>query len=169
MSSFSFLRFFPSVLNPVTEVDSSTMLFGKKTPIPMFFAPTGSSSFSHPEGEFNVTEIAARTGIPQCLSSTSSKSLEEVLERRDQLEREGKGRARLWWQLYVRNDRDLSTQRIKDAVNGGVESIVFTVDTPVLGKRENDKGVAAQGMYTGGNGKVEKPSLGYDGALFTGS
>jgi isopentenyl diphosphate isomerase/L-lactate dehydrogenase-like FMN-dependent dehydrogenase len=131
LSSFGFLRFVPRVLNAVSSVDTSSSLFGRQADLPLFFAPTGGSALAHPNGEFNVLEIAARTGIPQCISADASRSLPELFARRDELEKEGRGRARLWWQLYVRRDRELTERQLQQAVGGGVEAVLFTVDAPV--------------------------------------
>jgi 4-hydroxymandelate oxidase len=62
------------------------------------------------------------------LSTVSTASLEEVA---------GAG-ARLWFQLYVLKDRDLTAELVKRAHAAGYGALVLTVDAPILGRRFRD-------------------------------
>lgn len=100
--SFGFLRFIPRINVPVKTIDSSTTFLGAKVPIPVFMAPTGQNRNGHPDGELNHIRAACKTGIPQGVSGGSSVSIEEILEVRNDLVKEGGMKAPVWWQLYIR-------------------------------------------------------------------
>ena len=44
----------------------------------------------------------------------------------------------VWFQLYVFKDRAISASLVKRAEVAGCKAIVFTVDVPLLGRRERD-------------------------------
>src|SRR5919108_2910348 len=46
--------------------------------------------------------------------------------------------ARLWFQLYVMKDRDLTAELVKRAHAAGYGALVLTVDAPILGRRFRD-------------------------------
>jgi len=133
--AYSFVRFVPRVLVPVSLADLTAKFFDTKSSLPFYFAPTGSSKMAHPNGEKNLTAVAAATGVPQCVSNVASVPLSEILGYRDELEKEGKGRANIWFQLYTKTDREISERDLKQAAAGDVGAILFTVDTVVLGNR----------------------------------
>ena len=83
---------------------------------------------------------AAAAGIPFCLSTSSSMTLEEVAAAAPDAER--------WFQLYVVGGMRLQPRRSSSAPRPpGYRAIVLTVDLPVLGRRERDvrSGFAAAG------------------------
>lgn len=88
---------------PVTTIDTSTTFFGATVPIPIFMAPTGQNRQGHPDGEFNHTRAACRTGIPQGVSNGASIPIKDILIERNTLSsKPGMMRAPVWWQLYIR-------------------------------------------------------------------
>ncbi|KAK4057518.1 hypothetical protein OIO90_001587 [Microbotryomycetes sp. JL221] len=144
LNSFSLLRFLPVVNVPVADVDTSTTLLGNQVPIPVFFCPTGQGRQGHPDGEWNLTRAGAQLGTPQGVSSGSSLSIVEVLQERDRLQQSGSPkRTPVWWQLYIRRDRQETAERIKEAARHGSDAIIITVDVTALGKREADSRVLA--------------------------
>ncbi|HVZ34930.1 MAG TPA: alpha-hydroxy acid oxidase, partial [Polyangiaceae bacterium] len=68
---------------------------------------------------------------PFTISTSSSVRMEEI--RRDARD------ARLWFQVYLYRDRDLVRSLIARARNIGCESLVITVDVPMLGRRLRDR------------------------------
>lgn len=94
-----------------------------------------------------MTRASALSGIPQIVSTMSSVGFADLASERDSLEKEGKGRAPLWWQLYIMKDRKESERRIRVAKEAGAEAIVITVDVAAIGKREAD---APRGKLSGG-------------------
>ncbi|KAG9050869.1 Cytochrome b2, mitochondrial precursor [Tulasnella sp. UAMH 9824] len=89
------------------------------------------AGLGHPEGEKNIVRSAGNGGIIYGISSNASCSLEEIAgaRRPDQS---------LIFQLYVATDRQVSVDVLKKVENLGFKAIMFTVDAPVLGRREFD-------------------------------
>lgn len=137
-------EFVPSVLRDVGEIDLSAELLGKPLPFPLVLAPTGFTRIVEPPGELTVAEAAARRGIPYCLSTLGTRSIEEVAEA-------GAG-GRNWFQVYVWKDRGLVRSMIERAAAAGYEALVITVDLAVPGRRERDVR----------NGMTLPPKLGLD-------
>ncbi|CAN7591490.1 alpha-hydroxy acid oxidase [Mesorhizobium sp. LjNodule214] len=79
-------------------------------------------------GEIKLARAAARANIPVCISTQSVTTIEEV--------RDGAPGALLWFQLYMWKDRNLSRQLLERVAASGVTSVVLTVDTPVVPRRE---------------------------------
>ena len=128
-SAFRDIEFRPRVLRDVSAVDPSSELFGKRIPMPLVLAPTGFTRIADPEGELAVARAAERAGLPYTLSSMSTRSIEEV--------RAVSG-GDLWFQVYVWRDKGLLAEMLQRARDERYSTIVITVDTAVLGRRERD-------------------------------
>ncbi len=128
-SSFQGFEFRPRVLRDVAAVDTTTTLLGRQRPFPLVLSPTGFTRIAHSQGELAVARAAERVGIPYCLSSLSTRSIEEVREV---------SRGDLWFQVYVWKDRALLAEMLQRASAARYSTIVITVDTAVLGRRERD-------------------------------
>lgn len=128
--AFAAYRFRPRVLRDVSTVDPATTILGRPVPMPLVFAPTGFTRIVHPEGELAVARAAARAGLPYTLSTMATRSIEEVAA--------ASGSARRWFQVYVWRDRDLVKDMIDRAAGNGYDTLMLTVDTAVLGRRERD-------------------------------
>jgi 4-hydroxymandelate oxidase len=86
---------------------------------------------AHPDGERAMLAGAAAAGIPFCLSTSSSLTLEEVATAAPDGVR--------WFQLYLIRDFEYSRTLVERAATAGYGAIVLTVDLPVLGFRERDR------------------------------
>jgi len=80
-------------------------------------------------GECAVARAAAGRGLPYCLSTVSTATIEDVA---------GTGHRDLWFQLYVLRDRDLADRLMGRAAAAGFGVLEITVDTPVSGRRTRD-------------------------------
>src|SRR5439155_18979435 len=120
----------PRVLIDVSERDPETTVLGRKRPHPVFVAPTAYHAVAHPDGEQATARAAAGAGAVFCLSSLATASPAEVADAAPDGDR--------WLQLYVFRDRGVSDELVRAAVEHGYETIVITVDLPVLGIRERD-------------------------------
>lgn len=127
--AFRDLEFKPRVLNDVGMVDVSTHILGRRAPLPLILAPTGFTRIASSQGELAVARAAERAGIPYTLSSLSTRSIEEVREVSS---------GELWFQVYVWKDKGLLAELLQRSASAGYSTIVITVDTPVLGRRERD-------------------------------
>jgi L-lactate dehydrogenase (cytochrome) len=128
-AAYARIAFRPRVLRDVGAVDPSTTLLGRQLPIPLVLAPTGFTRIADPEGELAVARAAARAGLPYTLSTLSTRSIEEVA---------AVSTGSKWFQVYVWRDRGLVKDMVDRAAGAGYETLMLTVDTAVLGKRERD-------------------------------
>jgi 4-hydroxymandelate oxidase len=121
----------PRVLVDVATVDPSTMLLGAPTSLPVAVAPMAVHGLAHPDAEVATARAAGAAGIPFTLSTTSSRSIEEVAA--------GAPDANRWFQLYVQVDPGRTRALVERAAAAGYRAIVLTVDLPRLGYRERDR------------------------------
>lgn len=128
-AAFDGVQFVPRVLRDVSHIDTSTTLLGRPLTAPIIFSPTGFTRIAHSQGELSVARVAARHGLPYCLSTLSTRSIEDVARVSD---------GPKWFQVYVWRDRELVRDMLSRATDQGYEAIMLTVDTAVLGRRERD-------------------------------
>ena len=122
-------NFAPRVLRDVSQVDTSTTLLGRRLPFPLVLAPAGFTRMPDPDGEVAVARAAARAGLPYCLSTVATRSIEEVAAAADGCH---------WFQLYPLRDRDLTRDLVQRAADAGYQAMMPTVDMAVSGRRERD-------------------------------
>ncbi|MGE5721143.1 MAG: alpha-hydroxy acid oxidase [Sphingomonadales bacterium] len=125
-SAFAEIKLLPRVLRDVSAVDMSTSLFGSPVPMPIAIAPTGSAGLVRYNGDLALARAAAKLGIPFTISTASTMNLEEIAQ----------AGGRLWFQLYLWENRDLSMEVVARAHDVGCELMMLTVDIPVPPNRE---------------------------------
>ena len=128
--AFERVRIRQHVMRDVSERELSTTMFGRTIPAPFLLAPIGVQGILHPEGERVPARAAAATGVPFALSTVASASIEEIASVM--------GDAMRWFQLYPSRIREVSGSLVSRAEAAGYSAIVITLDTPVLGWREQD-------------------------------
>lgn len=119
------LRF--RALVDVSERSTKTTLFGKEIALPMAIAPTGAAGLCWHEGELELAKAAAKAKIPFTLATGAMTSMEKIAKEAN---------FRLWFQLYVWKQRELSYGLIERAKNNGFEALIVTTDTIVPPNRE---------------------------------
>jgi 4-hydroxymandelate oxidase len=124
-------RLRPRVLVDVSSVDPSSTLLGVPVALPVAVAPMAVQGLAHPDGELAAIRGAAAAGVPYILSTTSSRSIEEVAAAAPDAVR--------WFQLYVQSDAAWTRRLVERAAAAGYGAIVLTVDLPVLGFRDRDR------------------------------
>jgi 4-hydroxymandelate oxidase len=129
VSAFSKWRLRPRVLVDVSSIDMSSEMLGIPVAMPVGFAPTALAGLAHPDGELITARAAATAGVTFCLSTLSSRTIEEVATV------SGKPS---WFQLYVHKDRAVAKSLVERAEAAGYDALVVTVDLPVVGYREAD-------------------------------
>ena len=129
--AFEDIEFHPGVLTDVSTVDTTTEVLGGTSAMPFGIAPTGFTRLMQTEGEIAGSGAAGAAGIPFCLSTLGTTSIEDV--RKVNLD------GRLWFQLYVMREREISYGLVERAAKAGFDTLFFTVDTPVAGARLRDK------------------------------
>jgi (S)-mandelate dehydrogenase len=130
-SGFERIKLRHRALIDVSKRSVATTLFGKPVGLPMAIAPTGAAGLCWHEGELELAKAAAKAKIPLTLSTASMTAMEKIA----QYGGPDKG-GRLWFQLYVWKQRELSHQLIERANRNGFEALIVTVDSPVSPNRE---------------------------------
>ncbi|MEK3730700.1 alpha-hydroxy acid oxidase [Lysinibacillus sp. FSL W8-0953] len=120
----------PRFLKDVSNVQTSINLFGKTYPTPLLFAPVGMNGMVHDEGELAVVRAAKHLNMPYIQSTVSTYALEEVAQAAPS--------ATKWFQLYWSTNEEIAFSMVARAEAAGFEAIVLTVDTVMLGWREED-------------------------------
>ena len=129
--AFKDVEFHPSILNDVSNVDTSCKVFGGPSALPFGIAPTGFTRLMQTEGELAGASAAGKAGIPFCLSTLGTTSIEDV--------KAANPHGRNFFQLYVMRQREISYGLVKRAAAAGFDTLFFTVDTPIAGARLRDK------------------------------
>ena len=129
--AFEDIEFHPGVLTDVSTVDTTTEVLGGTSAMPFGIAPTGFTRLMQTEGEIAGAGAAGAAGIPFTLSTLGTTSIEGV--------RAADPNGRLWFQLYVMREREISYGLVERAAKAGFDTLFFTVDTPVAGARLRDK------------------------------
>lgn len=129
--AFEDVQFHPSILRDVSQVDTSTTVFGGPSAQPFGIAPTGFTRLMQTEGEAAGAAAAGAAGIPFTLSTLGTTSIEDVSAANPH--------GRNWFQLYVMKQREISYRLVERAAAAGCDTLFFTVDVPVAGARLRDK------------------------------
>lgn len=127
VSAWDGYRLRPRVLRDVAVVDTTCTVLGQALPFPVLVAPTAYHALMHPDGETATARGVAAAGSVMTLSTTSSRTIEQVAEAAPD--------GRRWFQLYVHADRELTMSLVARAEAAGYGALVLTVDTPILGRR----------------------------------
>ncbi|KAG9241389.1 FMN-dependent dehydrogenase [Calycina marina] len=135
----------PRILRNVKDVDTRTTMLGQQVALPLFCSPTAMSKLVHPDGEKGIARGCKEMGIPQCVSTSASYPIAEIMQAVAGVGKYGDvvGEMPLFFQLYVDNQREKSEALLKHVEELGVKAIFVTVDAPIPGKREADERISA--------------------------
>ena len=125
--AFDALKINPGVLNDVSKLDTAITLFGQKLAYPILIAPTAFHKIMHPEGELATAKGAGKAKATYVVSSFTTTALEEIRKVATEP---------LWFQLYVRDDKEFTKNLVQKAEALGCRALCITVDTPVSGARD---------------------------------
>lgn len=109
-------------------------ILGHDSSLPFFIAPAAQARLGHQDGELCLARGAGRYNIPYCSSTYSSVAHQDLASA----VREEKNGGALAWQLYVPTSQMGAKQLITEARRLGFKALVLTVDSAVIGKREED-------------------------------
>jgi (S)-2-hydroxy-acid oxidase len=129
-SAYLKYRLRPRVLVDVSQVDTSTQLFGRKIKFPLGISPAGLQAMAHPDGELATVRAAAKSGLAMAVSSFSNYSVEDIRAAGSKV-----GPIDHAMQLYTMKNREAELQIIRRAEAMGHKAIFLTADSPVLGVR----------------------------------
>src|SRR5213078_3116903 len=112
--AFGDVQFNPAILRDVSKVDTTRVVLGRQVALPFGIAPTGFTRLMQTEGEIAGAHAAARAGIPFCLSTLGTHSIEDV--------KAANPHGRNWFQLYMWKDRDRSMALVERAAAAGFDT-----------------------------------------------
>ncbi|MCA6074647.1 alpha-hydroxy acid oxidase [Fulvivirga sedimenti] len=118
----------PRRLVDVRNISTKIELFGKELDNPIILCPVGFQKVFHPDGEIASAKAAVNRNHQMIVSSVSNFSVNEIAKESG---------ADLWFQLYPTSDRAITKKLLDRAMAAGCKVCFLTVDTPVLGNREN--------------------------------
>ena len=127
-SAYSQIQIRPRRLIDVRNISTTVELFGKKLDNPILLSPVGLQRFIHPSGEIATAKAAVAKNHQMMVSSVSNFSVTEIADASN---------ADLWFQLYPSPDRNITKSLLERAESAGCKVCALTVDTPVIGNREN--------------------------------
>ncbi|MBD7945264.1 alpha-hydroxy-acid oxidizing protein [Psychrobacillus sp. Sa2BUA9] len=130
ISSFSKYSIVPRFLTDVSSLNTEVTILGHTYPHPLFIAPVGVNKIAHDDGEIAVAKAAAKYNFPYIQSTVSSYSIEEIAAATP-------GSSK-WFQLYWSSNKEIAFSMARRVEAAGYEAIVLTVDTVMLGWREED-------------------------------
>ncbi len=114
----------------LSERDMGTELLGKRAELPLAIAPTGIAGLTWYQGELELAKAAAAKGIPFTLATGSITSMEKIAEVAG---------GRLWFQLYMWKEQELSYEMVGRARDAGFEALVVTIDGGLGNNREYNR------------------------------
>lgn len=118
-SAFGDIKLLNKVVTDISDVRLDTEIFGKPASLPLAIAPTGTAGMAWYEGEFELAKAAAAAGVPFTLATGSNTPMEKLANEAG---------GRLWMQLYMWKEKDLSDELVKRAARNGFEALLWTVD-----------------------------------------
>ncbi len=126
-AAFADVDLVPDVLAGVAEIDTSCMIMGRRSALPLMLSPTALQRVFHWQGERAVARAAEKFGLWFGISSLATVSIEEIgaMSAGPKL-----------FQLYVHKDKGLNASMIQRCQAAQFDAIALTVDTIVSGKRE---------------------------------
>lgn len=119
----------PRVMGGAAARNLATDLLGQRFSVPFGVAPMGMCNLVCPGADRLLAEAAERMGMPVCVSSAASSSLEDMLAWAG-------GKA--WFQLYFGQSEEMSVAAAIRARDAGYETLVLTVDVPQVSRRVRD-------------------------------
>ncbi|MGZ8231905.1 MAG: alpha-hydroxy acid oxidase [Burkholderiales bacterium] len=127
-AAFDEYNFVPRVLVNTRARSQKTTLLGRTYDLPFGFPPMGGTSLAAFEGDLVLAKVASDLNIPMIQSGASLITLERVKQV---------GRT-AWFQSYLPGEPSIITPLVERAQNAGFETLVLTVDVPVMANRENN-------------------------------
>jgi isopentenyl diphosphate isomerase/L-lactate dehydrogenase-like FMN-dependent dehydrogenase len=116
----------PRFMRDVSAIDTSTIVFGSKTPFPFFIAPTGGKNLVIRNADETVAQAALATKTILCSATGVNKILEE-------------GKPLVWWSNSTgTRDKQSAVGYAKRVEDGGGKAIVLTIDNAYQSNRDRN-------------------------------
>lgn len=158
--AFQRLTLYYRVLRDVSQRNMTQTLLGETIKMPIVIAPTAFHQLANGEGEVATARGAETAGTIMTLSTLSNLAVEKVVAASS---------APVWFQVYLYKDRGITSAMLARVSAAGCRALVFTVDAPLLGRRERDirnrfqlpEGLAMENLLPHG---FQKMNPGYSGS-----
>jgi isopentenyl diphosphate isomerase/L-lactate dehydrogenase-like FMN-dependent dehydrogenase len=128
-SDLARIRLAPRVLADVAGASLACNFLGQNLQLPFGIAPMGMCDLAWPGADRALAAESVRSGMPLCLSTASSTSLEDM---------HALASGRVWFQLYVSGAAEAGFAMAERAAQAGYEVLVLTVDVPKVAPRPRD-------------------------------
>ena len=127
-AAFAELHFVPRVLVSTRGRSQKRALLGRTYGLPFGFPPMGGTSLAAYEGDSVLARVAAELNIPMIQSGASLTRLERIREIGPTA----------WFQAYLPGSSEIIVPLVERAARAGFDTLVLTVDVPVMANRENN-------------------------------
>lgn len=124
------IRLLPRVLVNVENRHLGKSLFGRKWDLPFGIAPMGMCNLTWPGADKMLADAAVKYGMPVCLSTMASSSIEYMREQAGE---------NTWFQLYVGQSEEIGFDLVRGAEEAGYDTLILTVDLPVIAPRPREQ------------------------------
>ncbi|MCC7271965.1 MAG: alpha-hydroxy-acid oxidizing protein [Alphaproteobacteria bacterium] len=129
VDAFRAHRLVPRFMVDVSVRDQRARLFGRTYASPFGIAPTGLAGLFRPGADTMLAEAAREADIPFILSGNGTGTIDDLVRTAPE---------NGWYQLYPAKDAHICDGMIKQARDGGLSTLVVTVDVPDSGNRERN-------------------------------
>ncbi len=119
----------PRTLRDVTKREQSKNLLGQQWKHPFGVAPMGLCNVANPKADQMLAYSANRCGIPLCVSTASSTSMESMHDIAGES---------IWFQLYMGNSKEGTFKLVDRANELGIKNLILSVDVPAPGYRPRE-------------------------------
>ncbi len=124
--AFDSIRLYPRGLVNVENRSQAIELLGARQAMPVVVAPTGVAGLLRYQGELSLARAAAAADIPFTLSVASITPMEDIAQ----------SGARLWFQMYMWPQPEMSYRLAERAWAAGCRTLVLTIDSVAIPNRE---------------------------------
>ena len=119
----------PRALLDVEQCNLQTELLGSRYNAPFGIAPMGMCNLIWPGADMYIAAEAQQRCVPHCVSTAASTAMEETIKQAGRY---------AWFQLYAGDNAKATDELVDRAERAGYETLVFTVDTPKISRRNRD-------------------------------
>ncbi|RYP75649.1 hypothetical protein DL769_003779 [Monosporascus sp. CRB-8-3] len=131
-SAFDRYLFRPRVLRDVSNIDTSTTIWGATAAFPLGLSPSAMHRLAHEDGEVGTSKACAARHVPMCLSALSNDRLEDVAAQSSD------GSIPYAIQVSPFEDRRITANLLARAQAAGYKAVVLTIDAPMFDRRLED-------------------------------
>ena len=140
--AFDHWKIVPRMLVDISNPDMSVDFLGRRIAAPVMLSPVGLQKVYHPDAELASARAAAALNLPFVLSNQSSVSIEEAAQH--------SGSGLRLFQMYWTKVPELTESIVRRAEAAGYSAIVLTVDTKLIGWREDILSLGYNPFFEGG-------------------